>query len=110
MFDQTPISVPFTVEVFPCFSESLTVTAPPQLTIDKTATSGNFVQNMIKPQWFNLFVSGNPTRCPVISFALKDTSGNTLSDPSIVLQNSLDPNTARIDVRNDQHFTLTIRL
>jgi len=110
MFSQDPISVPFRVEVFPCNSEPLTVSTPPLLSLEKTLTSGNFVQNLIKPQWYDLFVSGNPTRCPVAHFELLDTSGNANTNPSIVLQNSQDPITARIDVRNDATFTTSVRL
>ena len=88
MYNQNPVSVPFRIEIFPCNSETLTASSPPELVLSRTEVTNNFVQNNVYPDWFNRFVSSNPTRCPVISFKLLDTSNNLLNNPSVLLVNS----------------------
>lgn len=110
LYDQDPVSVPFRIEIFPCNSESLTTSNPPQLLLSRTETTNNFVQNSISPDWLSRFVSSNPQRCPVINFELLDTSNNVLANPSVVLRNALTPMSTRIDVRNDVAMSLSVRL
>jgi hypothetical protein len=73
-YDQDPIMVPMTIEIYPCNSASFTApNMPPQLLIDREpGESGIYNMN---PTYNDLFVSSVPVQCPLAKLELLDNQG-----------------------------------
>jgi hypothetical protein len=112
MYSQTETSIPFTIDIYPCKSATVTVPSyPSDLVLDKSATAGSFSVQQLNPTYKNLFVSSEPVHCPIVSFNLLDDSNQPMvTHPHIRMTFPTQTASTKLHVNLTSSFTVWVRV
>ena len=95
----------------PCRLASFTVPSNPgNLVITRSASPLSFLEFGYSPTYANIFSNSEPSNCPVLGLEFQDTSGVQMNNPSLTMSSLSTPASAKLRVRIDVPFTLSVRI